>query len=216
MEGERALKDYLRDTTEPEFEFRLFSSAAPQKIVLAPADGTGKIDENSGGIVEPRPLSYYIRGELSPEQREQFAAAAVTAADILQGAKQRAWGLELPWRVTKTTVGPSSSGNQKGGGNQAGGSDGIAGGKKSKGKLGKKARIATRTKQKALLELEKQKMTKEEHLKEKRKRLNREKKLKRRQKEKEKKAAAAGGVGTGTGEMKVGGDGDESMTEGEN
>ncbi|KAM7209140.1 Fungal protein of unknown function (DUF2011) domain containing protein [Naviculisporaceae sp. PSN 640] len=210
---------------EPEFEFRLFSSAAPQKIVLAPAEGTGKIGGDSGGFVEPRPLSYYIRGELSSEQRSQFAAAAVTAADILQGARQRAWGLEVPWRVTKITIGPSSSSrsSQKGGEKQVGGGGGdeAVAGKKKKGKPGKKARIAARTKQKALLELEKQKMTKEEHLKEKKKRLNHLKKLKRRQKEKEKKAAAAAGSagaeagGDGNGAVERKADGDDSMSEGE-
>ncbi|KAM7204339.1 Fungal protein of unknown function (DUF2011) domain containing protein [Rhypophila sp. PSN 637] len=187
---------------EPEFEFRLFSTGPTQKVVLAPAENEkpGEYDENSGGIVEPRPLSYYIRGELSPEQREQFASAAIDASEILKGARQRAWGLELPWRVVKITV---SSSDKKGDDKPAVvvGSGKTKGGKK---KLNKRGRIASRIKHKAALELEKAKMTKEEHLKEKKKRLNREKKLKRRQKEREKKLAAGGG-----GEAQAGG-GDQS------
>lgn len=220
---------------EPEFEFRLFSTTAPQKIVLAPAESSEKLggfgvggsyDENSGGIVEPRPLSHYIRGELSDQQKAQFAAAAISAGDILRGARQRAWGLELPWRVSKITVSATSSSSSKGekgqlgrrgGGGGGGDGRGDVAGKKRKGKLGKKGRIANRIKKKAALELEKQKMTKEEHLKEKKKRLNRERKLKRKQKEKEKKlATGAGNPGEGTGAPAADGGGDDSMSEGEN
>ncbi|KAM7217433.1 Fungal protein of unknown function (DUF2011) domain containing protein [Rhypophila decipiens] len=199
---------------EPEFEFRLFSTGPTQKVVLPPAENErppGEYDENSGGIVEPRPLSYYIRGELSPEQKEQFASAAIDASEILKGARQRAWGLELPWRVVKITV---SSSDQKGDDKPAV----VVSGEQTKGKkknLNKKGRIASRIKHKAALKLEKAKMTKEEHLKEKKKRLNREKKLKRRQKEREQKKLAAAGGGGGE-EACQGDDGaNNSMSEGE-
>jgi len=201
---------------EPEFEFRLFSTGPVQKVVLTPVDDQkeGVYDENNGGIVENRPLSYYVRGELNPEQREQFQSAAISGGDVLQGAKQRAWGLELPWRVTKITMSSSQKSEKKEQQTDHSSTtiripDQEGGGKRKK--LGKKARIATRIKQKAAAELEKQRMTKEEHLKEKKKRLNREKKLKRRQKEKEKKLAAGIGGGDGNDDAS----GADSMSEGE-
>lgn len=181
-----------------EFEFRLFSTSAPQKIVLP-----SKEEEEGAGetVIADRPISYYIRGELTAEQQEQFRQAAVTAQDIMEWAKQRAWGLEVPWRVKKIVV--TVKGKKAEGVAEATAQHGkdqgqaeVEGGKKKKKRLGKKGRIAFRIKEKARKEKEeaemKQKMTKEEHLKEKKKRLNREKKLKRRQKEKEKKMAAGG------------------------
>lgn len=205
-----------------EFEFRLFSTSAPQKIVLLSKD-----EEDGAGetVIADRPISYYIRGELTPEEQEQFRAAAVTSQDILNWAKQRAWGLEVPWRVRKIVVTvkgkkadraaaatalhgqPVATGTevqqQAGGGEQQ---------KKKKKRLGKKGRIAMRIKEKARKEKEeaeqKQKMTKEEHLKEKKKRLNREKKLKRRQKEKEKKMAGKAGSSVGDAMSAVGQDSD--------
>ena len=197
-----------------EFEFRLFSTSAPQKIVLP-----SKEEEEGAGetVIADRPISYYIRGELTPEQQEQFRAAAVTSQDILNWAKQRAWGLEVPWRVKRIVVtvkGKKAEGvaaathqhgqvqQQEDGGEQ----------KKKKKRLGKKGRIAMRIKERARKEKEeaeqKQKMTREEHLKEKKKRLNREKKLKRRQKEKEKKMAGKAGSSVGDAMSAVGQDSD--------
>ncbi|KAK3501630.1 hypothetical protein B0T13DRAFT_535002 [Neurospora crassa] len=205
-----------------EFEFRLFSTSAPQKIVLPSKD-----EEDGAGetVIADRPISYYIRGELTPEEQEQFRAAAVTSQDILNWAKQRAWGLEVPWRVRKIVVTvkgkkadraaaatalhgqPVATGTEVQ--QQAGGSEQQ---KKKKKRLGKKGRIAMRIKEKARKEKEeaeqKQKMTKEEHLKEKKKRLNREKKLKRRQKEKEKKMAGKVGSSVGDAMSAVGQDSD--------
>lgn len=208
----------------PEFEFRLFSTSAPSKIVLP-----SKEEEEGAGetVIADRPLSYYIRGELTPEQQEQFQAAAVTSQDIYSWAKQRAWGLEVPWRVKKIIVSVKGKGAE--------GAEALygqpivtgtevqqqqqetAGGeqqqeKKKKKRLGKKGRIAFRIKEKARKEKEeaeqKEKMTKEEHLKEKKKRLNREKKLKRRQKEKEKKMAGKAGSSVGDAMSAVGQDSD--------
>ncbi|KAK1776493.1 hypothetical protein QBC45DRAFT_419305 [Copromyces sp. CBS 386.78] len=196
-----------------EFEFRLFSTSAPQKIVLPCKD-----EEEGAGetVIADRPLSYYIRGELAPEQQEQFRAAAVTSQDILNWAKQRAWGLEVPWRVKRIVVtvkgkkaeGVAAATTQHG---QVQPEDGEQQ-KKKKKRLGKKGRIAMRIKEKVRKEKEeaeqKQKMTKEEHLKEKKKRLNREKKLKRRQKEKEKKMAGKAGSSVGDAMSAVGQDSD--------
>lgn len=162
----------------------------------------------SGPALSQRPISYYIRGELSLHETEQFQRAAVTGQDVLAWAGQRAWGLEMPWRVTKITV--TVKGKESADGQQ----QSVTGTKKKR--PGKKSRIVLRKRDKAKKEaaaaLEKQKMSKEEHLKEKKKRLNREKKLKRRQKEKEKKLAqkgAAGGEGGETESETDGSDGEE-------
>ncbi|KAK3499251.1 uncharacterized protein B0T23DRAFT_369527 [Neurospora hispaniola] len=210
-----------------EFEFRLFSTSAPQKIVLPSKD-----EEDGAGetVIADRPISYYIRGELTPEEQEQFRAAAVTSQDILNWAKQRAWGLEVPWRVRKIVVTVKGKKADRAAAATALHGQPVATGtevqqqseqqKKKKKRLGKKGRIAMRIKEKARKEKEeaeqKQKMTKEEHLKEKKKRLNREKKLKRRQKEKEKKMAGKAGSSVGDAMSAVGQDSDSEGDEKEN
>lgn len=184
---------------EEAFEFRLFSTGETTKVVLAPEDDGLKGGEE-GGIASARPVSFYVRGELSPEEREWFRNATVSYEDLVKAAGQRAWGLEVPWKVTRVTVKPGK------------GTDTAVEVRVSKGSAehveadsgkrkrpGKKRRIALRTKDKARKakqeELGKKKVEKEEHLKEKKKRLNREKKLKRRQKEREKKQATKSETG---------------------
>ncbi|KAK0638675.1 hypothetical protein B0T16DRAFT_421544 [Cercophora newfieldiana] len=182
---------------EEEFEFRLFSTSAPsQKIVLAADDV-----KHEGPALSQRPLSFYVRGELTEEEKERFRAAAVSAGGVIAEARRRAWGLEVPWRVTRIVV---SMGRTKGGvGPQVKGGDEAKGEDGEKGKRnrpGKKRRIKLRIKEKAKKEEESKKLSKEEHLKEKKKRLNRERKLKRKQKEREQKAASKGGVEAKDGE----------------
>ncbi|AEO56227.1 hypothetical protein MYCTH_2300915 [Thermothelomyces thermophilus ATCC 42464] len=216
-----------------EFEFRLFStpagapapattsgtgagaSAPPpqkvvQKVVLLPDDEAEAPFD--GPAIAPRPLSHYIRGELSEREREQFRRAAVTGREVLSWAAQRAWGLEVPWRVTRVTVSVgsgSAQGSRLGGGGTRGEDPGVVEvegrrKKKKKTRPGKKRRIVLRKREKIRrekeAEAERLRMSKEEHLREKKKRLNREKKLKRRQKEREKKMAAraAGAAATAT------------------
>ena len=202
-----------REDEAVEFDFRLFSTAGrqqkqqqppPQKVVLAPRDEDEKHD---GPALSRRPVSYYVRGELSAEERARYQLAAVSGGDVVARARQRAWGLEVPWRVTKVVI--RSGGNRepgKGGGANIidGDDDGVR--MMGRKRPGKKRRILLRTREKAKKEAavaaEKQRVTKEEHLKAKKKRLNREKKLKRRQKDKEKKLAAKteGGGDGGDGE----------------
>lgn len=189
FDGERQV-DQWSPPDEAEFEFRLFSTSAPsQRVVLA----TGNDEEHKGPAISSRPISFYLRGELSAEEKARFQFAAVTGAEVLAEAKKRAWGLEVPWRVTKIVVSTNYKREPK---FQAATESLKTQGRK---RPGKKKRIALRIKEKArkeaLTAVEKQKMTKEEHLREKKKRLNRERKLKRRQKEKEKKLAAKGGGG---------------------
>lgn len=190
---------------EEQFEFRLFSTSAPQKIVIAPDE----LKEQEGPLISTRPISFYVRGKLSPEELERYRIAAVAGSDVLAESRKRAWGLEVPWRVRTIVV---SAGGKVAGrkGSQAAGAAGLeeaAGETAGRKRPGKKRRIALRKKEKAKTEEESKRMTKEEHLKEKKKRLNREKKLKRRQKEREKKAAGKGGSEAG------GQDGDESASE---
>lgn len=211
---------------EPELEFRLFSTSAP-KIVVRDDDEA----EGEGGIISARPTEFYLK-DFTSEEREQFRQVAVDYADIIREAQQRAWGLEVPWRVTKITMKagrPISftvsqqkpEGKSKG--KQKPAQDEESGKRK---RPGKKRRIVLRIKDKERLEkerirkekeeaMEKQRMTKEEHLRQKKKRLNREKKLKRRQKEKEKKMGMKGENDGGDGADEGGGDeGSGSDTDG--
>jgi len=187
------------EAEEAEFAFRLFSTSAPsQTVVLASKDQEVALGEDVP--FARRPISHYIRGELSAQEKEQFRLAAISAQDVLAAASQRAWGLEVPWRVTKITV-VAKKGAQPVVGPAAEAAD-----KRKKTRPGKKRRIVLRKRDKKKQEemgtrkaqperKQSQMMSKEAHLREKKKRLNRERKLKRRQKEKEKKAAAGGGGG---------------------
>ncbi|KAK1826097.1 hypothetical protein QBC39DRAFT_398808 [Podospora conica] len=185
---------------EEEFEFRLFSTSAPtQHINLAE-------EVHHGPAMSQRPVEFYVRGELTEEEKARFRAAAVSGEEVKIGAQGRAWGLEVPWRVVRVV----GAGGKKGRGKVDGAGERGDGGKvdqagageaKGRKKPNKKRRIAMRIKLKAIKEEEAKKMSKEEHLKEKKKRLNREKKLKRRQKEKEKKKAAGQGGGDADGDM---------------
>lgn len=188
-----------QEKQEEEFEFRLFStssrSAAPAKVVLDASDDEDAERAEGAFIVPSRPVSYYL-AEPTPEQREGYQYAAVTADDLIACAGKRAWGLEKPWRVLQITL---SSGRPQEGSSSAATSKpvedrGDEGAKRKR--PGKKRRIALRIKTKAEKAQVDQKMSKEEHLKEKKKRLNREKKLKRRAKEKEQRLAAKGQEGS--------------------
>ncbi|OIW29894.1 hypothetical protein CONLIGDRAFT_680699 [Coniochaeta ligniaria NRRL 30616] len=203
------------DQEEPAFEFRLFSTAgsAPKVVVNDEDDG-------DGAILSSRPKSFHLKEDFTPEELERFRQVAVEYTDIVQGAQQRAWGLEVPWRVTKITVKPgpgTSSTVQKGGKSKTTTEE-----PDKRKRPGKKRRIAFRIKENERIQKEeerkakeeaaaKHRLTKEEHLKEKKKRLNREKKLKRRQKEKEKKMAGkSGGEGAGDDHSSSGSESDES------
>ncbi|KAK0392390.1 hypothetical protein NLU13_1885 [Sarocladium strictum] len=167
-----------------EFDFQLFSGSAPTTKVVLEDDHPG-----DGALVRRRPQSYYLITTISEEQKRRYAAAAVTADEILQRAKQRSWGLELPWKV----IHASSNGKL----NSAYETGQAASAREGKGRPGKKKRIAMRTKARAAMEqakLASAKMAeKEEHIKDKKKRLNRAKKLRRRAKAREQKAGGGGG-----------------------
>ncbi|KAF4452001.1 hypothetical protein F53441_5074 [Fusarium austroafricanum] len=168
---------------EEEFAFRLFSKAPPaQKVVLEEENGpTG-----DGSFVSGRPLSYYVVTNISTRQKEEYAVAAMSGDQVLARSNDRAWGLELPWKVTKLTVTQKVKSGEKVE-DQA---------TKEKRRPGKKQRISLRKLAKAKEEkkvAEAKKMAeKEEHIKDKKKRMNRLKKLRKRAKAREQKQASKG------------------------
>ncbi|KAI5461164.1 hypothetical protein BGZ63DRAFT_385117 [Mariannaea sp. PMI_226] len=175
------------DAGEEEFAFRLFSTTQPtQKVVLEEDAGpTG-----DGTFTTKRPLSYYVASHLTEAQRQQYLMAAVTGEDVLERSKDRSWGFEMPWKVTRIAI------TRKG---KPGESTTLVVKEDAatrKRRPGKKQRISLRRRAKAKEEkkkaLEQKALEKEDHIKEKKKRLNRLKKLRRRAKNKDAKLVADG------------------------
>jgi hypothetical protein len=140
----------------------------------------------------------------------------VSGEDILKARKKRAWGLEVPWRVTVllqtspnskskptqiSNLTPASNSNVRKGEEAA----------EKKTKPNKKRRIILRERKKKKDSAEearrKEREAKEEAEREKKTRRNREKKVKRKLKEKAKKAEAPGGVEEDEGVVENGDDG---------
>ncbi|KAL7797563.1 hypothetical protein V8C37DRAFT_369927 [Trichoderma ceciliae] len=178
------------EAEDESYTFRLFSTTGPApKVVL---ENNDKVEE--GKLIRGRPLSYYLVTDASPEKQQQYETAAVSGEDVIARSKVRAWGLELPWRVTTINVtrkarpGEEESPTHIGDGQQA-----------RRKRPGKKRRVAMRTQARAKAQAEetaKQKMAdKEEQLKDKKKRLNRLKKLRKRAKKKAEKDESGGGGG---------------------
>lgn len=183
------------------FEFRLFGARKPATTVVLEKDRPFKPGE--GGIVARRPTSFYF-SRPSQREREEYASVLVTWEQIMEKSRQRAWGLEKPWKtIASITVSDGrSNGGQKGSATVAAG-DGD-GKKRTRKRPGKKSRIASRKRDRAAAAKkaaeEKARLEKEEHLKAKKKRLNHIKKVRARAKAKQKKAAeraAAGGEAAG-------------------
>ncbi|KAI9646504.1 hypothetical protein NHQ30_004497 [Ciborinia camelliae] len=179
---------------EEEFDFRLFSNDKEGKVVLKE-----EAADKGVFIVKERNKSYYFTGPIEGKRREEYAIAAISGEDVLQGRTHRYWGLEVPWRVRVLKVG--IDGQKMVGNNGLGVSN--SSNMKKKGKVGKKRRIILREKRReneAQQEaMTKEKESKEEAEREKRARKNREKKVKRKAKEKALKAAAGGIDQTGLG-----------------
>ncbi|KAH6696868.1 hypothetical protein F5X68DRAFT_196227 [Plectosphaerella plurivora] len=198
-----------QEPEEEEFEFRLFKSAAPPaKIVLVEENDDAPAPE--GEMLRARPLSYYVAEPLTAEERDNIEFAALSGEEVLRRSTQRWWGMEMPWKVTHVGAGGKILRDatsretlalqvERLTGAEGEGEDG----KVKRKRMGKKRRIAMRTKDRAAKKKaeaeDKSKMSKEEHLKEKKKRLNRLRKLKRRAKAQEGK-----GDGTGAGEGDAG------------
>ena len=175
---------------EHEFEFRMFSGGA-HKIVLCEDEGMG-----DGAFVNLRDPRIFAVPRAVGQRKAEFDQTAMSGEDVLDGAKRRAWGLEVPWRVkvlkiigsptsqimniTVKMVQENTSGRRT--------------------KPNKKRRIILRENAKKAEELARrtklEEQNKEEADKEKRSRKNREKKLKKRAKEKASKATGAVANGT--------------------
>lgn len=175
------------DAGNAEFAFRLFNSTRPsQKVVLEEDLGP----QGDGGFAFPRPLSHYMATNLTADQKQQYAFAAVSGDEVLARSKDRAWGLELPWKVTNIAVT-----RRRRPGESTCTAEEVT--EKKKGKPGKKQRISLRKRAKTREETERAEaqklLEKEEHSKDKKKRMNRLKKLRKRAKNKEMKAATKDG-----------------------
>ncbi|KAJ4019847.1 hypothetical protein NW752_004948 [Fusarium irregulare] len=175
------------DDHEEEFAFRLFSKApATQKVVLEEDTGpTG-----TGVFVSGRPLSYYVVTNVPAQQKQEYAIASISGDQVLARSGDRAWGLELPWKVTKLTISRKANPDEK--------AEGEGEGEETRGKRrpGKKQRISLRKRAKAKEEKKaadaKKMADKEEHIKDKKKRMNRLKKLRKRAKAREQKQTTKG------------------------
>ncbi|KAF4998066.1 hypothetical protein FGRMN_3429 [Fusarium graminum] len=175
--------DVAGEDREEEFAFRLFSKAPlTQKIVLEEDTGPTGI----GGFVHGRPLSYYVVTNVPARQKQEYAMAAISGDQIRERSHDRAWGLELPWKVTSTSVTRKANADDKTGEEATEG----------KRRPGKKQRISLRKRAKAKEEKEaadaKKMAEKEEHIKDKKKRMNRLKKLRKKAKAKEQKQTSKG------------------------
>lgn len=172
-----------------EFEFRLFSSAAPAKVTLE--DESARPHE--GALAYPRPSSFYAVRKIPDKLRSEYRYAAVSGEEVILGSHRPSWGLEHAWKVTRTTVTRKAGAGEKDGVSTH--VDGDDGGGRRK-RPGKRRRITDRQKARAKREgevAEKMKaVVKEEQLREKKKRLNRLKKLRKRAKSKEMKAGEEG------------------------
>ncbi|KAK6833941.1 hypothetical protein PG990_001228 [Apiospora arundinis] len=180
---------------EVAYTFRLFRDEGPSHTVVIRQGDETQAGGKAEFVVARRPRSYYVAGKPDQETMAQFKFAAVSTEYLMANAKQRKWGLEKPWRVTKITF--TTDKNTKIISDADGANDkAMDEGKRTR--PSKKRRVILRTRDKAKREKEeaaKKKLAeKEEHLLEKKKRLNRAKKLKRRAKERAKKGAGVGGT----------------------
>lgn len=191
----------LEMAEEEAYEFRLFGTSASVPRVVLETDDQPK---GEGGFAVPkRPLSHYLAVDVPASRKREYAAAAVSADDVLAWSLRRSWALEQPWRVTSISVTRKAAAA----GTDTHVEDDEAGQRRKR--PGKKRRIALRTKQRASEAKKEAKakkaLEKEEHIKDKKKRLNRAKKLRKRAKAKEKKGlggeeAGAGAESSGSGD----------------
>lgn len=211
--------DELEEEAEQAFEFRLFSSAAPgkpsgedhgpvQKIILV-----GEEEEigDGGFVVRERNRGYYFAEKADGGRKQGYEVMALSGEDVLNRARRRAWGLEVPWRVRVLKVTGKKTSPDAGVQTNAvvGVEEGDKGRKRRR--YGKKRRITLRERKKSREKLQEQKKAeaekRDEEEREKRTRRNREKKVKRKMKEKAKKAGGtaedAGDIAMDPGEPSI-------------
>lgn len=93
-----ATVEQVQGEDEEEYDFRLFkrplasgpasvgASTGPQRIALrSPSPADGELGFTSGG----RPEKYYFAGDVGSELAGQYARAAVSGQDIIEGLKMR-------------------------------------------------------------------------------------------------------------------------------
>ncbi|KAI6251087.1 hypothetical protein HI914_00738 [Erysiphe necator] len=214
----KTTKDLVASETEYNFYlFRNSRESSPQKVILEQEQlhllDDGLNDKQGGFLVSQRKISYYFTPPASKGYKEQLVLSAVEGETVKQWSTQRAWGLEVPWRVQilRTQISaykevPKAYSNN--------GQENINVSIESntptsseilqaqfqtqescksnkRRKPSKKRRIAVRKKLRAILALEEQQMQmkelKAQALKEKKIRRNREKKIKRKIKKKKEK-----------------------------
>ncbi len=166
-------------------------------------------------MTRERDRRFYIAGPATGVRKQRFMFAAVSGEEVLNLARRRAWGLEVPWRVKsiRVTSVPKSKANasseialKPGQSHQAGQGEimiQVDPSEKWKRKPGKKRRLILRERQRKIVQREevkkKERESKEEAERDKRTRRNREKKVKRKMKEKALKAGvSAGSSGSGS------------------
>ncbi|RKF80623.1 hypothetical protein GcC1_034030 [Golovinomyces cichoracearum] len=207
------------EDSEREYEFFLFSkghSTFPPKIILRREHQQCQANlekRKSGFMVPHRPMSYYFAPKAKDKIKVQYFSSAVEGETIRQWSRQRAWGLEMPWRVrvlkthdcSKNSWNPNKESKIVQGSNNDDCEPGInylINSVQKRIKLeaqenstiikkkrpGKKSRISVRKKKRALVVLEEQ-QTREKEFKIQAERLkrirrNREKKIKRKLKKK--------------------------------
>ncbi|KAH8682873.1 hypothetical protein BGZ60DRAFT_524221 [Tricladium varicosporioides] len=206
----RDIENMVEDAEEApenhEFEFRLFSTSATsfrknpglQKIILEEEDSY----LGGGRFIKPcRDPAYYFASKAEGDKKLRFDTIALTGKQVEELSKQRAWGLEVPWRVRVLAIGANS--RLQVDGTITGKVETVVEGKGGKRKKpGKKRRIILREakKKRELLteQRRKEQELKEETEKEKRTRKNREKKVKRKLREKAKKSGGNSATITST------------------
>lgn len=189
-----------REEEQGEFAFRLFAGEDARRIVIR------EEDLGNGAFLRGRDPRVFVVGRAQGQRRAGIESVAVSGEEVLRRKGERAWGLEVPWRVvvvrdvrrgrgtmtTTTRDGLSGRGEE------------MVGDEKRK-KAGKRKRIAMRVKRRReegeREKREREEKEKEEREREKRIRRNKGKKIKRKMKEKEEKAKKSG---TGTAEGSVG------------
>jgi hypothetical protein len=153
------------NATEPEpeetevgaFEFRLFATdsatAAPtQKIVI---DEPPEPELGDGAFVVPqRESSWYFAEPATGRRREEFESVAVRGEDVLCHQRDRAWGLEVPWRVRILKISKKEATVLKLNGGLGNAVVGMAEEKITRTKPNKKRRIVLRMEKRAREEME--------------------------------------------------------------
>ena len=144
---------------------------------------------DGGFVVRERDRTYYFAEKALGHRQLGFETIALSGEEVLSRAKNRAWGLEVPWRVrVLKEFGKKGSGVVVRQSVDSGAGDGDA----KRKRPGKQRRIILRERRKSremLLEQRKaENEEREDAEREKRTRRNREKKVKRKIKEKAKKA----------------------------